>query len=265
MPRKIRIILVLLVLAAYFGYQQFKPTTASGDSAAKLENVTAKTAPIKPRTLGKVAFNSCILSSPMSQDSIQAQCAQFSVPEDRSQPNGRKINLNIAWLPATSESDQAPDPVFFLAGGPGQAAVETYPMLNQVFKEVRKHRDLILVDQRGTGKSNLLTCKMDDADDSATQDLAAAQAAAEKCVTELSAKADLRHYTTSDAVADLDSVRQAIGAAQINLVGVSYGTRVAQQYAMHHPDSTRSIVLDSVVPNTLQLGNIFARNLDDAL
>ncbi|MEO5629856.1 MAG: alpha/beta hydrolase, partial [Thermomonas sp.] len=126
-------------------------------------------------------------------------------------------------------------------------------------------RDVILVDQRGTGKSNLLTCKMGDEDNAATPDIAAAQAAAAKCVTELSAKADLRHYTTSDAVADLDAVRQAVGAAQINLVGVSYGTRVAQQYAMHHPEATRSIVLDSVVPNTLQLGNIFARNLDDAL
>src|SRR5690606_14290238 len=116
------------------------------------------------------AFKACSLSSPMSRDSIEAQCATFTVPEDRSQPGGRKIELNIAWLPATSESDQAGDPVFFLAGGPGQAAVETYPSLDPVFKEVRKHRDVILVDQRGTGKSNLLACPEDEADDSATPD-----------------------------------------------------------------------------------------------
>lgn len=265
MSRKIRIILALVLLAAYFGYQQLKPkVTADGDTA-KVEDAPVKATPAKPRTLGKIAFKACSLTSPMSNDSLEAQCAKFTVPEDRSQPNGRKIDLNIAWLPATKDSDQAPDPVFFLAGGPGQAAVETYPMLAPVFKEVRKYRDIILVDQRGTGKSNLLTCPMDDPDESSSADIAAAQALAAKCVTELSAKADLRHYTTSDAIADLDAVRQAIGAAQINLVGVSYGTRVAQQYAMHHPDSTRSIVLDSVVPNTLQLGNIFARNLDDAL
>lgn len=265
MSRKIRTLLVLALLAAFFGYKLFKPKLADEDSTAKVDHRPVKATPAKPRMLGKIAFKACSLSSPMSPDSIEAQCARFVVPEDRSQPNGRKVELNIAWLPATSDADQAPDPVFFLAGGPGQAAVETYPMMDPVFKEVRKHRDVILVDQRGTGKSNLLACKMDDADDSSTPDLIAAQAAAAKCVAELSAKADLRHYTTSDAIADLDAVREAIGAAQINLVGVSYGTRVAQQYAMHHPNTTRSIVLDSVVPNTLQLGNIFARNLDDAL
>lgn len=265
MSRKIQIILALVLLAAYFGYQQFKPKPAADGDTAKVEDTPIKAAPVKPRTLGKIAFKACSLSSPMSNDSLEAQCAKLAVPEDRSQPAGRKIDLNIAWLPATKDSDQTPDPVFFLAGGPGQAAVDTYPMMDTVFKEVRKHRDVILVDQRGTGKSNLLTCKFDEQDESSTPDPAAAQAAASKCATELSAKADLRHYTTSDAVADLDAVRQAIDAAQINLVGVSYGTRVAQQYAMHHPDSTRSIVLDSVVPNTLQLGNIFARNLDDAL
>ena len=265
MSRKIQIILALVLLAAYFGYQQFKPKTTEESTAAKVEDAPVKTTPVKPRTLGKIAFKACSLDSSMSSDSIEAQCAQFSVPEDRSQPEGRKIQLNIAWLPATKDSDLAPDPVFYLAGGPGQAAVETYPILAPVFREVSKHRNIILVDQRGTGKSNLLACKFADVDEPTVPDNAATQAAAAKCATELSAKADLRHYTTSDAVADLDAVREAIGAAQINLVGVSYGTRVAQQYAMRHPTTTRSIVLDSVVPNPLQLGNIFARNLDDAL
>ncbi len=269
MSRKIRIILVLALLAAFFGYRLLKPDARTSpdanDRTAKSSDIPVKATPVKPRMLGKIAFKACSLSSPMTRESIEAQCAQYTVAEDRSRPQGRKIQLNIAWLPATSDGDMAPDPVFFLAGGPGQAAVETYPMLDPVFKEVRKHRDVILVDQRGTGKSNPLTCSMDGEDDASPTDAARAQAAAATCVTELSTKADLRYYTTSDAVADLEAVRQAIGAAQINLVGVSYGTRVAQQYAMHHPDHTRSIVLDSVVPNTLQLGNIFARNLDDAL
>ena len=264
MSRKIRIILALLLLAAYVGYQQFKPKTPADGAIAKTSDTPVKATPVKPRMLGKIGFKACNLSSAMSRDSIEAQCATFAVPEDRGQPNGRKIDLNIAWLPATADADQAPDPVFFLAGGPGQSAVDSYPMLAPVFKEVSKHRDVILVDQRGTGKSNLLACKAAP-DDAKGSDIAAAQAAASACVAELSAKADMRHYTTTDAVADLDAVREAIGAATINLVGVSYGTRVAQQYAMHHPKTTRSIVLDSVVPNTLQLGNIFARNLDDAL
>ncbi|MFS8137432.1 MAG: alpha/beta fold hydrolase [Thermomonas sp.] len=265
MSRKIRTILVLVLLAAFFGYKLLKPKIADEDGTTKVDDRPVKATPVKPRMLGKIPFKACSLSSPMSRDSIEAQCATFAVPEDRGQPNGRKIDLNIAWLPATSDADQAPDPVFFLAGGPGQSAVDSYPMLAPVFKEVNKHRDVILVDQRGTGKSNLLTCKMDEGDDAAKPDLVAAESAASKCVTELSTKADLRHYTTTDAIADLDAVRGAIGATQVNLVGVSYGTRVAQQYAMHYPKTTRSVVLDSVVPNTLQLGNIFARNLDDAL
>jgi pimeloyl-ACP methyl ester carboxylesterase len=262
--RKTRLVLAVAAAIALFGYkalQQKSDTDQPGKQDA------APVDPVKPVMLGKIAFTPCSLSSQMSRDSIEAQCATFSVPEDRARPDGRKIALNVAWVQAGNSGEKMPDPVFFLAGGPGQAAVGTYPGLDPVFKEVRKHRDVILVDQRGTGKSNLLSCAALNDDDSdggdATPEAMQAQAAA--CAAELSKKADLRFYTTTDAVADLDAVRQAIGAQQINLVGVSYGTRVAQQYAMRHPAATRSIVLDSVVPNTLGLGNIFARNLDDAL
>ena len=154
--------------------------------------------------------------------------------------------------------------MFFLAGGPGQSAVETFPQMQPVFAELRKSRHVVLVDQRGTGKSNLLACEQPDDDaDTATPEVMQAMAAT--CAATLSKVADLRHYTTSDAIADLEAVREAIGAARVNLVGVSYGTRVAQQYAMRYPQATRSIVLDSAVPNSTGLGNIFARNLDDAL
>jgi len=266
MSRKTRLILAVAVAAALFGYKalQKKPAEDAGSAAATAQ-AAAPVEPVKPVMLGEIAFTPCSLSSPLSRDSLEAQCASFQVPEDRANPDKRRIALNIAWLQATDNGEKMPDPVFFLAGGPGQAAVETYPGMDPVFKEVRKRRDVILVDQRGTGKSNLLSCKAPDDEDSFDASPEAMQAQAARCVEALSRKADLRHYTTTDAVADLDAVRQAIGAAQINLVGVSYGTRVAQQYAMRHPAATRSIVLDSVVPNTLQLGNIFARNLDDAL
>ena len=134
-----------------------------------------------------------------------------------------------------SNGSASPDPVFFIAGGPGQSAVDTYPGLDPVFKEVRKHRNVILVDQRGTGKSNLLSCAADDDDGSAsTPTPEQMQAKTQACIDTLSKKADLRHYTTTDAIADLDAVRAAIGAKQINLVGVSYGTRVAQQLSLIH-------------------------------
>ncbi|HRO63255.1 alpha/beta hydrolase [Thermomonas sp.] len=262
--RKTRIVLAIVAVAAIFGYKtmQPKPDANAAASATPAGPVDA----LKPTLFGKIAFTPCSLSSPMSKDTLDAQCARFEVPEDRSHPQGRKIQLNIAWLAPSGSGEKLPDPVFFIAGGPGQSAVETYPGLDPVFREVRKQRNVILIDQRGTGQSNLLSCALeDDASDDADSSPAAAQAQAAKCAAALASKADLRFYTTTAAVADLDAVRAALGVAQVNLVGISYGTRVAQQYAMRHPAQTRSIVLDSVVPNTLGLGNIFARNLDDAL
>jgi pimeloyl-ACP methyl ester carboxylesterase len=212
---------------------------------------------------GSIAFHPCTLAPQYGTLSVEAQCGTLSVPEDRGKPGGRKLSLAIAWVPASDNGDVAPDPVFMLAGGPGQSARDSYPQVAGAFAEVLRHRNVVLVDQRGTGGSNLLSCDDDDGDADASP--AAATAFAERCVAELSKKADLRRYTTSDAVADLEDVRKALGVAQLNLIGISYGTRVAQQYAMRHPAATRSIVLDSVVPNALGLGNIFARNLDDAL
>lgn len=219
----------------------------------------------KLRSLGSLQFKPCSLASPLpNAEPLEAQCTTLAVPEDRSKPGGRTIALNIAWIPPRNTSDPAADPVFFLAGGPGQAAVATFPALAPVFKDVMKDRGVVLVDQRGTGKSNPLNCKSEGSETSGS-DPAAARAWMEGCIAGLSGKADLRHYTSTDAVADLDAVRNAIGADTINLVGVSYGTRMAQQYALRHPRHVRTITLDSPVPNTLGLGNIFAGNLDSSL
>ena len=262
--RKHRTLLALAVVAALVGYRVLRPAAGAGETPAAAS--AAAGAPPAAMRLGALAFQPCSLSSPMSRTSLEAQCTTFEVPEDRANPQGRKIALNIAWLPPTRQGEVAPDPVFFLAGGPGQSAVDTFPGMDAAFAEVRKQRNVVLVDQRGTGKSNLLSCPMPDGGAEAFDaSPAAMRAQAQACAAALAGKADLRHYTTSAAVADLDAVRRAIGAAQVNLVGVSYGTRVAQQYAMRHPQATRSIVLDSPVPNSIGLGNIFARNLDDAL
>ncbi len=221
--------------------------------------------PSVKRRYGSIEFTPCSLSSPYSAGIIAAQCARFRVPENHAEPKGRSIELNLAWLPATDEAGLAEDPVFFLAGGPGQAAVESWPSLDGAFREVRKHRHVVLVDQRGTGKSNPLVCRGEEPDpaaDQAAQDAEMTEAA-RRCAQGLSV--DARHFTTTDAIADLDAVRQAIGAARINLVGVSYGTRVAQQYARRYAPHTRAIVLDGVVPNELVLGTEHAANLDKAL
>ena len=219
------------------------------------------------RQYGRIAFEPCTLAAPYSTISVEAQCARFEVPENPALPKGRKVALNIAWLPATNEGAATEDPVFFLAGGPGQSAVEVWPSLDAAFRDVRKQRHVVLVDQRGTGKSNPLACRDEQGKNAygEAQDTSAdaAVAFARRCAEQL--QADPRFYTTTDAIRDLDTVRAALGAEKINLVGGSYGTRVAQQYAMRYPQHTRSLVLDGVAPNELVLGSEHARNLDEAL
>ncbi|MGY0799736.1 alpha/beta hydrolase [Lysobacter sp. A286] len=221
------------------------------------------------RYFGEIAFEACALASATGGKTTEAQCGTFLVPENPDQPDGRKIALNIAWLP-TDGGGAAPDPVFFLAGGPGQAATEHAQAVMLTLAEVAKQRDIILVDQRGTGESNPLDCR--DAsgepmemDDSVVPSLAQMQTFAAQCARGLQDRADPRFYTTTDAVRDLDLVRAALGAEKINLIGVSYGTRVAQQYAATYPRHTRTVVLDSVAPNSLVVGGEFARTLEDAL
>ena len=201
--------------------------------------------------LGSLVFEPCTLANPQINKSIAAQCTTLQVAENPDAPDGRKIDLKIAWVQTETPAATEPDPVFMLAGGPGQSAIQTFPQVEMAFADVLKNRHVILLDQRGTGGSNLLACPQDEA---ATQDASpeAMRHMAHSCATALSQKADLRYYTTTNAVRDLDAVRQAIGAEKINLMGISYGTRVAQQYALRYPQHTRSLVLDSVVPNTQQ-------------
>jgi pimeloyl-ACP methyl ester carboxylesterase len=186
------------------------------------------------------------------------------VAEDRAAPAGRRIELAVALVPSRAKQP-LPDPVFMLAGGPGQSALETFPSAAAAFRDVLRDRNVVLVDQRGTGGSHRLACPEPDAASGADAlgDPAAARKFAEACLAGLDA--DPRFYTTSDAVLDLEEVREAIGAAQVNLVGVSYGTRVALEYLRRHPQSTRSVVLDGVVPPELALGADHARNLEGAL
>ena len=268
MSRKTRFILVALLLVAFFGYRQYREHArdASADNVAVARK--GDTPPVPPRKLGSLVFKPCTLASQFGAPGVEAQCGKLAVAEDPAQPQGRKIVLNIAWIPADEDGNNATDPVFMLAGGPGQSATASYPTVAPAFREVLKQRGVVLVDQRGTGESNPLQCKTLADEDASLDEAASLQAmrtAVDTCRDELSKHADLRFYTTTDAVRDLDSVRRAIGAAKINLIGISYGTRVAQQYARTHPGNTRTLVLDSVAPNDLYLGNDFARNLESAL
>jgi pimeloyl-ACP methyl ester carboxylesterase len=215
------------------------------------------------RRLGTLEFTPCTLATTGSAMTESAYCARLAVPENRAAPAGRTIELAVAFVPSRARQPE-PDPVFMLAGGPGQSAREAYPSAAGAFGEILRERHVVLVDQRGTGGSNLLACDEPDEEEmSAGADAAVMRAFAERCLQGLDA--DVRFYTTSDAVLDLEAVREAIGAQQVNLVGISYGTRVALEYLRRHPERIRSVVLDGVVPPELALGSEHARNLDAAL
>jgi pimeloyl-ACP methyl ester carboxylesterase len=217
-------------------------------------------------TLGSLAFAPCELDAAHTAATTSAYCAPFRVPEDRDHPGGRRIDLRLA-LVRSSAPLAARDIVVLLAGGPGQAATVAWPGARAAFAPLLEHRNVLLLDQRGTGGSNALTCGRDPGESADEQpfDLERVRAQTRACLADVGKHADPRFYTTTDAIADLEAVRAALGSPRFDLVGVSYGTRVAQQYALHHPDAIRSVVLDSAVPNDQALGSEFATNLDAAL
>ncbi len=194
----------------------------------------------------------------------EALCGSLQVFEDRAARKGRTIDLKVSVLPALS-ADPLPDPIFLLAGGPGQAATEAFAPLLRALAPLRRTRDLVFVDQRGTGASRKLDCALV-AKDAALKERFEQKFDQEKiaaCARTLDA--DPRFYTTPLAMDDLDDVRQALGHARINLWGGSYGTRAALVYARQHPDRVRSLVLDGVAPLTLLLPLYFARDAERSL
>ena len=189
-----------------------------------------------------------------------AQCGTLRVPEDRARPAGRQIDLRVAVIPALAR-EPAPDPLFLLAGGPGQAATEALGPLLGAFERLHRTRDLVLVDQRGTGSSHALRCDLNSPSAPLAERLAGDAMRAEKFRKCLAAfDADPRFYTTSIAMQDLDEVRAALGADQIDLWGGSYGTRAALIYLREHGAHARAAVLDGVAPVDLKLPVTFARD-----
>jgi pimeloyl-ACP methyl ester carboxylesterase len=205
----------------------------------------------------------CQLSAPGTVLRQEALCGQLEVPENRAEPDGRKLSLRVAVLEAVSR-DPAPDPLFLLAGGPGQAATEAFLPMLAILQDVRQKRDLVLVDQRGTGSSNPLDCPvLEDEEEWKVPSDDELRQQVRRCLEALDG--DPRFYTTAVAMDDLDAVRQALGYERINLYGVSYGTRTAQTYLKLYPDRVRAIILDGVVPQDLAVGETWARDAQHAL
>ncbi|MEO7158824.1 MAG: alpha/beta fold hydrolase, partial [Vicinamibacterales bacterium] len=195
----------------------------------------------------------------------EAMCGTHKVWEDRDAKKGRQIDLSIIVLSAL-ESNKLPDPLFMLQGGPGDAPSFNARFYSRVFHELRKTRDIVLVDLRGTGRSAPLLCPElakpgpDGTYDADLLSIAGVRA----CRTRLERSADLRFYTTEIVVDDLDEVRQALGYGPINLYGTSYGSRVAQVYMRRHPAGLRAVSMKGVVPASMAMPETHARAGEDA-
>jgi pimeloyl-ACP methyl ester carboxylesterase len=178
-----------------------------------------------------------------------ARCGFFETWENRASRSGRKLRLKVIVLPATAAHPQ-PDPIFFFGGGPGEAITAEARELAEGWKKLRRHRDFVFVDQRGTGEPDRLTCRLG-GDDRDLQTYFGAMFpvdAVRRCREELEKKYDLALYTTDVAMDDVDDARAWLGYGKVNLVGGSYGTRAAQVFLRRHPASVRAVILNGVVP-----------------
>ena len=205
----------------------------------------------------------CEIEHPLLHTVVAAECGVLTVAENPHVAGGRQIGLAVARVPAVSRRKE-PDPLFVLAGGPGQAASEFYATVAPALARIRRERDIVLVDQRGTGRSNRLGCA--EGEELLYRAGQAEIAAATRgCLGDLGARAEVSWYTTSVAVQDLERVRAALGYEHINLYGTSYGTRVAQHYLRRFPERVRAVILDGVVPAPLALGPEVALDAERSL
>jgi pimeloyl-ACP methyl ester carboxylesterase len=235
----------------------------------------------KPATLGMV---------PCEIQGIEgkARCGDYAVFENRATKKGRKIRLKIVVLPATGV-EHAPDPFVYIAGGPGSSAIEDAPGIAQAFQKIREKRDLVFVDQRGTGGSNPLNCDFFNPADAQSylgyffplDDVKKCRQQLEGVgqrekgekgngergtgEVEFEGKVDLTLYTTPIAMDDLDEVRAALGYERINIFGASYGTRAALVYLKRHPTSVRTLMLQGVAPTNEYMPLAFAQSNERAL
>jgi len=171
-------------------------------------------------------------------------CGTYEVWEDREARSGRKIPLNIVVVPARDPAP-APDPLFAFGGGPGEGITGSAGFYAELVTGPRQKRDVVLIDQRGTGGSNRLQCQAPGGADDLQGyfEPTFSRELAESCRAELEKKADLTLYTTSIAMDDIDEVRDWLGYGTINLEGGSYGTRAVQVYMRRHPETVRAAIM----------------------
>lgn len=217
---------------------------------AARRGATASLLLLAPASLAALDFEPCVLTAVGDRSEVSVKCATLEVPLDHDKPDGPRIELFVARNAALAGTP-APDPFVIIAGGPGQASTIFYAQMASAFSRVRRTRDIVLVDQRGTGSSTPLRCENIERDEVYLDTKTFVRLGAE-CVDGLTH--DPAFFTTSAAVRDLERIRETLGYPSLNIYGISYGTRVAQHYLKRYPERVRTVVLDGVVPPGLALG-----------
>jgi len=236
MPRRVAFFLVLLAL------------------------VVASCRPADPAQKPGVDWRTCRL--PKLAEA--ARCTMVKVPADRDRTGGPTLDLHVAVLPAVRPTPR-PDPLFFVAGGPGQAASAVASTVLPSLRRIRRDRDLVFVDVRGTGRSGGLDCQpWEDPDEGILHllDHRIPQDRLDACRKKWTA--DLTQYRTRFLVDDLEQVAGQLGWQQVNVYGVSYGTRVGLTWLARHPERIRALVLDGAAPFAMRLFEPFARDAEAA-
>jgi pimeloyl-ACP methyl ester carboxylesterase len=200
----------------------------------------------------------------------ELQCGSLQRPLDPARPDGVQIEVHYLVVPAMARNKQ-PDAVLLLAGGPGQSAINVAARVLPRLSRLGNRRDLVFIDQRGTGRSAPLMCP-DDSKLPITEQLDteaqfrrldACRAALEQLP--YGRDGGLRFFTTAIAMQDMDAVREALGVPQWNLVGASYGTRAALEYLRQFPGKVRRTVIDGVAPPDMVLPASFSADTQAAL
>lgn len=194
-------------------------------------------------------------------------CGFIQVAEDSSKPQGRKIDIHYVVIPAVKPVHPT-EALLAIAGGPGQSAIDNAALFNNTFKKVRETRDILLIDQRGTGRSNILQCPQDNILSPLMVDEQGFDVIVEteKCLSNI--ESDLAMYDSSTAIHDFEAVRKFLGYEKLHVYGISYGSRMAQLYMRHYSEALLTVTLDGVVPmqqSVLAVGLSVDRALEGVL
>lgn len=214
-----------------------------------------------PVAHSSLALEACQVSAPRFPERFAAKCGVLSRPENPQDPSGKRIPIHFAVLEPTSGKATQP-PLFLLAGGPGQSGLVGYVPMLSALARIRRSRALVLIDLRGTGRSNGLECPMPEGEILPSDSEASARFL-QDCLKQL--PGDPRFYTSALSVDDVDALREGLGYSQIDLLGQSYGSRAALVYLRRHEARVRALVLAAVAPPHQTHFQESARTAEDAL